>query len=589
MKSDSLIFIKKLWDFIDYRRKFQFSLLLVLIVFSALFEMISIGAVFPFLMVLSNPELLFEYDFLRNAFLYLGYTEASETLFITTILFIGSTVFAGFFRITLLYFTNYLSYLTCADLGVIAFSKTLHQSYEELTTRNSSEIINSIVVKINAVLQSVVLPVLSLMSAIITGIGILVVVSLVSYKISFIIFALLGLTYSSFILLTKNRIKANSQNIALKSTKVLKTLQEALGSIREIILRNTQSLYSSVYRAAELDYRIAQASNSFIGSSPRFLIEPIGIAIIAGIAYSYSILNDGGVEAIVPILGTLALSFQRLLPILQQAYAGIISIKGYQDSFSDVLYLLEQKINEGQDLRDQSNNLKFEDSIELKDISFQYRAKSAIILSDINLKIAKGSCIGIVGKTGSGKSTLVDIIMGLLLPKSGLLKIDNRVIDLQNLNAWRSFVSHVPQTIFLTDNSIAENIALNVPKDKINLMRLKETLIKAQLDELVESWPQKYDTMIGERGIMLSGGQRQRIGIARALYKESKVIIFDEATSALDSDTERAIIDEINNLKSKPTVIIIAHNHSTLENCDQIIEIKNSKISIHSSFKNFRK
>ena len=362
-----------------------------------------------------------------------------------------------------------------------------------------------------------------------------------------------------------------------------------MGSIREIILRNTQSLYSSVYRAAELDYRIAQASNSFIGSSPRFLIEPIGIAIIAGIAYSYSILNDGGVEAIVPILGTLALSFQRLLPILQQAYAGIISIKGYQDSFSDVLYLLEQKINEGQDLRDQSNNLKFEDSIELKDISFQYRAKSAIILSDINLKIAKGSCIGIVGKTGSGKSTLVDIIMGLLLPKSGLLKIDNKVIDLQNLNAWRSFVSHVPQTIFLTDNSIAENIALNVPKDKINLMRLKETLIKAQLDELVESWPEKYNTMIGERGIMLSGGQRQRIGIARALYKESKVIIFDEATSALDSDTERAIIDEINNLKSKPTVIIIAHNHSTLENCDQIIEIKNSKISIHSSFKNFRK
>ena len=244
-------------------------------------------------------------------------------------------------------------------------------------------------------------------------------------------------------------MKKNSQNIALKSTKVIKTLQEAIGSIREIILGNTQSLYSSIYRSTELDYRVAQASNAFIGASPRFLIEPIGIAIIAGIAYSYSIFNDGGIEAIIPILGTLALSFQRLLPILQQAYAGIISIKGYQDSFSDVLYLLEQEIYEGQDLSNQSNNLKFEDNIELKDLSFEYKAKSAIILSDINLKIAKGSCIGVIGKTGSGKSTLVDIIMGLLLPKNGTLKVDNKDIDLQNLNAWRSLISHVPQTIFL--------------------------------------------------------------------------------------------------------------------------------------------
>jgi ATP-binding cassette, subfamily B, bacterial PglK len=588
MQSDSFIFIKKLWSFVGYRRKLQFSLLLVLIIFSSLFEMISIGAVFPFLMVLSSPELIFEYDFLRTIFLYFGYTEANETLFICTVFFIAATLFSGFFRISLLYFTNYISYLTCADLGVIAVNKTLYQPYEELTTRNSSEIINSIVVKINAVLQSVVIPVISLLSASITGIGILIVVSVVSYKISFIIFTLLGFTYLSFILLTKNRIKKNSENIAFKSTKVIKILQEGLGSIREIILGNTQSLYSSVYRGAELEYRVAQASNAFIGASPRYLIEPIGIAIIASIAYGYSVVNDGGVESIVPILGTLALSFQRLLPILQQAYAGFISIKGYQDSFSDVIYLLEQKINEGQGLSEQSNNLKFKDSIELKDLSFQYISKSSIILSDINLKITKGSCVGIVGKTGSGKSTLVDIIMGLLFPKSGQLIVDNKVINFQNLNAWRSFISHVPQTIFLTDNSIAENIALNVSKEKIDIVRLKEVLIKAQLYDLVESWPNKYDTMIGERGIMLSGGQRQRIGIARALYKESQVIIFDEATSALDGDTERAIIDEINNLKSKPTVIIIAHRHSTLENCDQIIEIKDRKIKLHGSFKNFK-
>jgi ATP-binding cassette, subfamily B, bacterial PglK len=210
-------------------------------------------------------------------------------------------------------------------------------------------------------------------------------------------------------------------------------------------------------------------------------------------------------------------------------------------------------------------------------------------LKNINLEIKKGSTIGIIGETGSGKSTLVDIIMAFLSPKNGSLEVDGKIINKDNINSWRSLISHVPQSIFLFDSSIAENIALNVSKENIDYKLLTQVIKQAQLFELIEGWSNKLNTVIGERGIRLSGGQRQRIGIARALYKKSEVILFDEATSALDSKTEILVMNEINKLEITPTVIIVAHRHSTLENCDQIIEVKNGKLKSYGSYENFKK
>jgi len=590
MNNQTFSFILRLWSFVSSKRKLQFAFLLILIFFSSIFEMLSIGAVFPFLLVLSTPDVLFEYEVLKRIFLFLGYESPSETLLITTIFFIFATLIAGLFRITLLYYLNFLSYVTCADLGVIAVEKTLHQPYSTHTKRNSSELINTVVVKINTVLQSVLLPTLTLISSFFTAVGILAVISLVSFEISLITISVLGSIYSIFVKLTKNKVSKNSKDIAYKSTRVIKILQESLGGIRDIILDNAQYMHSKIYKKAELDYRLAQASNAFIGASPRFIIEPIGIIVIASIAYIYSVNQaEKGIESIVPILGALALGFQRLLPILQQTYASIISIRGSYDSFSDVIFLLDQKVELEDSSENFSNNLMFKSMIELKNISYKYNNESPLILSKINLTITKGSCIGIIGKTGSGKSTLIDIIMGLLVQSNGLIEVDKKPINLNNLINWRSHISHVPQSIFLTDNTIAENIALNVSKNKIDYKLLHEVVRQAQLSDLINDWPNKYETMIGERGVRLSGGQRQRIGIARALYKKSEIIVLDEATSALDSKTEQAVIKEIFLLRHKPTVIIIAHRHSTLENCDQILELKNSNIVTIGSYNDLQK
>ena len=593
MNSEIYIFAGKLWSHLASKRRIQFGFLLILIIFSSIFEMLSIGAVFPFLLVLSTPDVLFEYEIIRQLFLFIGINDPRDSLWIITVLFCCAILLAGLFRLLTLYSINFISYVTCADIGVIAVNRTLKQPYAVHTSRNSSELINSVVVKVNTVLQSVVLPGLTLISSVLTGLGILVVISIVSFQISMTVTIILGIIYSFFIKLTKKRVAINGRDIAIKSTRVIKLLQESFGGIRDIILDNAQNFHSQMFKKAELELRFAQASNSFIGASPRFIIEPFGIILIAGIAYQSSLSSTGsGISSIVPTLGALALGFQRLLPVLQQTYASVTSIRGSHQSFSDVISLLDQEVDDESDnysdLNEISRSLFFQRTLELKNINYSYAPGSPSVLEDINIEINKGSNVGIIGETGSGKSTLIDIIMSLLSPTYGYLEVDGKKLSKDNLKYWRSLICHVPQSIFLTDSSIAENIALNIPKENIDFERLNKVVKQAQLSKLIDSWPDKLQTMIGERGIRLSGGQRQRIGIARALYKKSEVMILDEATSALDNKTERLIMKEINNLEIKPTVIIVAHRYLTLESCDQIIEVKNGRLELHGDYENFK-
>jgi ATP-binding cassette, subfamily B, bacterial PglK len=258
-------------------------------------------------------------------------------------------------------------------------------------------------------------------------------------------------------------------------------------------------------------------------------------------------------------------------------YGAYTNIKGSYVSLKDVLILLEQPLPKNITLSD-GDSISFERGIKLKNISFHYAGTEEEIVKGVNINITKGSKIGLVGSTGSGKSTVIDIIMGLLSPTSGQIFIDNVEISKSNQHLWRNHIAHVPQHIFLSDGTIEENIALGISKDQINQNKIKEAASQAQLDKLIDSWPDKYQTMVGERGIRLSGGQRQRIGIARAIYKKAQVLIFDEATSALDNNTEREIVRQIERLKGEKTIIVIAHRYSTLQHCDTIYKLSNGKI-----------
>lgn len=309
----------------------------------------------------------------------------------------------------------------------------------------------------------------------------------------------------------------------------------------------------------------------------------IGIAILA-----YSMSAENGVSKALPLLGAVAIGSQRLLPLLQNGYNGLIKLRGSLAAIEDVLKFLEQEERVIAKLSDNSQKLPFKDYIDLKNISFRYLEDGPDILNGTELRIPKGSRFGFIGKTGSGKSTLIDIIMGLLEPGSGYIKVDGTELDSNNIKLWQNNIGHVPQAIYLSDESIAENIAFGMAKENIDMNRVKEAAGKAQISETIDAMPQKYDTKIGERGVRLSGGQRQRIGIARALYKKVDLIVLDEATSALDSKTEKEIMEIFQSLDTNVTLIMIAHRISTLKNCNKIIEVDqgNLKEVEYSKLKN---
>ncbi len=396
-------------------------------------------------------------------------------------------------------------------------------------------------------------------------------------SIAMIAFGGFGSLYIIIMLATKKKLAHDSARVSHEANQVTKALQEGLGGIRDVLLDGTQETYCTIYRNADNALRNSQANIQIIGGSPRFLIESIGMVLIAILAYKLA-SSESGIDTAIPVLGALAIGAQRILPLMQQVYSNWASIKGSHSSVLDVLELLDQTISD--QLKTQKDQfIPFDEKIQLNQISFNYNLGSSQILKNITLTIEKGKRIGIIGPTGSGKSTLIDILMGLLQPTQGSLTIDGIEITEENNREWQRHIAHVPQSIFLADATITENIAFGVPLDKIDHSRVKNAAQQAQIANTIESWPEKFNTYVGERGIRLSGGQRQRIGIARALYKEADVIIFDEATSALDSQTESDVMSALGLINETITIIMVAHRVTTLKDCDQIIELDHGQIS----------
>jgi ABC-type bacteriocin/lantibiotic exporter with double-glycine peptidase domain len=568
--------LKRLWHHISPRRRGQFVLLLVLMLLVSFAEILSIGAVLPFLGVLTMPERVFEHAAAQPIIQALQLKAPAQLLLPLTIAFGAAALIAGAMRLLLLWASTRLSFATGADLSISIYRRTLYQPYAVHCARNSSEVINGISGKANGVIYSVIVPVLTLISSSVMLIVILIALLAVEPVIAMTAFGGFGLIYAFIIRLTRKQLLADSQRIARESSRVIKYLQEGLGGIRDVLIDASQATYCNIYNNADLPLRRAQGNNLFISSSPRYGMEALGMMLIAALAYSLAQQADGIAKAI-PILGALALGAQRLLPVLQQAYGSWTSIRGGQVSLQDALELLDQPLPDYADQR-AAQPLPFKHNISLKQLTFRYSPQTPYVLKQLNLSIAKGNRVGFIGTTGSGKSTLLDIVMGLLQPTDGTLEIDGQPVLPINNRAWQAHIAHVPQAIFLADSTIEENIAFGVPIDQIDPQRVRQAAQQAQIADSIESWPKQYQTIVGERGIRLSGGQRQRIGIARALYKQADVIIFDEATSALDNETEQAVMEAIEGLSEDLTLLIIAHRLTTLKNCTQIVELGEGSI-----------
>jgi ABC-type bacteriocin/lantibiotic exporter with double-glycine peptidase domain len=568
--------LRRLWQHIEPRRRIQFGVLFQVMILASISEVLSVGAVLPFLGVLTAPERVYGHQFAQPFIEMLGLVGPKQLLLPLTIAFAIAALFSGAMRLTLLWVQTRLSYAVGADLSISIYRRTLYQPYAVHVGRNSSEIIAGISSKANIVVAYIVMPVLTILNSCLMLLAILGVLVVIEPRVAFIAITGFGVIYAMVILVTKKRIAQDSERIGHESNQVIKALQEGLNGIRDVLIDGTQEIYCNIYRNADLPLRRAQASVQVISSSPRYGIEALGMVLIAVLAFSLA-RNLDGIAGAIPVLGALALGAQRLLPVLQQAYSGWTSIRGGLASLRDALDLLDQSLPAHADMPI-SAPIPFQHCITLDKLAFRYVPRSPWVLQGLNLTIPKGGRIGIFGSTGSGKSTLLDIIMGLLHSTEGSLAIDGIAITPENHRTWQSHIAHVPQAIFLADTTLAENIAFGVPSEQIDFDRVRQAAQKAQIAQTIETWEKQYNTMVGERGIRLSGGQRQRIGIARALYKKTDVIVFDEATSALDNATENAVMQSIDSLDDDLTILIVAHRLTTLKKCTQVIELSDGKI-----------
>ena len=564
----------KIWSHLSRRRRLQLLVLINLMLLSGLAEMLSLGAVLPFLAVLSDPEILWQHHLIRTYAYYIGITASDQLWLPSAIIFAVAALSAALIRLSNVWFNGRLAAAIGSDLSNEAYRRTLYQPYEIHLQRNSAEVISATTSQINLTVAALNSFLLLITSSIVVS-GLLIGLFLIDSQVAFSAIVLFGGAYLLLAITSKRELRSNGEKINKATTQQLKAVQEGLGAIRNVLLNNTQAIYLQIYRQADRPQRQLRAKNEFLSIFPRYSLEALGMVAISFLG-GILILQRGSGASVVPLLGAMALGAQRLLPALQQIYNGWASLKSFNSAINSVVMLLEQPLPQ---ISDTVKPFGFKKNIYLKNIHFRYAANQSEVIKGLDLKINAGERIGVIGSTGSGKSTVIDIMMGLLKPTYGRILVDGQNLhddqDPGILTSWRNAIAIVPQSIYLADSSIAENIAFGIPRELIDFNRVREVASQAQISSFIETLPNRYDHFVGEQGIRLSGGQRQRIGIARALYKNSSILVLDEATSALDSQTENSIMHSIDKLSSKLTILIIAHRLSTIQSCDRVIQIEN--------------
>ena len=578
-----------LWTFLERINKKNFIALVLLMIISAFIEIISIGSVLPFLSALLNPNFLDQNFFGFQVKELFGGKSREEIISLILIAFVGIIIFSSIFKTLLLWFTTKFNANIGTDIANKVFIKLIDYPYEEYIQQSSDKLISDIANKVTAVIFSVIFPTLLFLSTLIQIVGIIVLLLFVNtLLVSYIILFFLVFYLITFVFV-KKKLFENSKIIADEESILIKYIQEGLGGKREITINNLHSFFINKFKNSNQLLRVAQSKNNFLGILPRYVIEALAITIIAFTFYFllFNNVSEKPQGEVLALIGLLALAGQKLLPLTQQTYTSLSRVMGSRESLKSIVDILNLKFEKKSYKNNVGKNLTFIEKISLKDITYEYEKNKKIILN-LNLDIKKGNKIGIIGKTGSGKSTLIDIIMGLIEPTSGEIRIDNHIIDKDSLDSWQKHVAHVPQNIFLNDDTITNNVAYGINPKLINRELVKKSIKDADLFEYVSKLKRGLDTVIGERGIKLSGGQKQRLAIARALYKQASVIVFDEATSALDIETESNVMNVVKNFSKDITIIIVAHRLESLKFCDTLYEISNGEISDTGTFDNLK-
>lgn len=568
--------IRRLLSYVSRRRRRQLGLLLVLMIASSFSEMVSLGAILPFLGALSNPEEILLDARWQPLLTFLGIETSVQLVTWLAFAFIVSAIAANSLRLLTINVQVRLSAAIGGDLSCQIYEKTLRQPYQFHIEHNSSDLMQTITGDTLRLTSAVLTPFLTFITNTFVVIALVGTLLLIDSRIAITAAISLGGVYIVTYRLRRKLLDKNSKIVARASERRIKAVQEGLGGIRDVLIANTHSFFQKTYKDAEIDLKRASAKNNVISQTPKYVVETVAMSAIVLLALSLG--RDGDFSQAIPVLGSLTLGAKKLLPVLQEMFSGIAKMQGARASLQRALIALQQPAEALTSKVEPGGPLRLQRELRLENVWFRYSEDNDWVLRGLNLKIAAKTTVGFVGSTGSGKSTTADLILGLLYPQKGTILADGRPLTEKALRQWQQGIAHVPQSIFLTDSTIIENIAFGVSRSQIDVDQVTKAARLAQIDEYIQQLPAGYETYVGERGVRLSGGQRQRIGIARALYQQATVIVFDEATSALDNATEKEVMSAINGLSHQFTIILIAHRLSTVQKCDVIYELDRGKL-----------
>jgi ABC-type multidrug transport system fused ATPase/permease subunit len=557
----------------------RFYLLLCIAAVSALFEAVSIAAILPLLSALADPGIIAENDLLSTLYALLGMPEIPRFQTQLTVgVFVLVVVGIGMKMATLYAMTRY-GQMRGFTLSSRLLQGYLRQPYEFFLNRHSAEIGRTVLYEVEQLVSRILMPSLQLAASMLTVFFIVAVLVIADPMTATVVAGVLGLTYSTIYLSVRELlVKLGRRRLKMNETR-FRMVQEPIEGIKYVKLRGLEESYVKRFRRPALVMARINAVTQILQKLPRQALELVGFGgMLLFIVVSLA-REEGGLEQLVPTIGLIAFAGIRLLPALQQIFQMISALKSGEAILEEVVKDFHENHRTALYYTDTKMRLPLNRLLEMQDVRYVYPAGEKQVVSSLTIKIPARSTIGLVGGTGAGKTTAVDLLLGLIVPQSGRILVDGIEISDTTRPSWQRTIGYVPQTIFLTDDSLAANIAFGVPSEEIDVDRVITAAKTAALHDFVLSeLPQGYDTALGERGVRLSGGQRQRVGIARALYFDPEVLIFDEATSALDTLTERTIMDAIGQLGGYKTIIIIAHRLSTVRACDCIYLLDHGRV-----------
>jgi ATP-binding cassette, subfamily B, bacterial PglK len=571
--------IKKIISLLSTRERKRLYLLLSVMIISAVIEVAGIASIMPFLSLITNPDMLQDNKYLEWIYNALNFDSVNRFL-----------IFTGIIVLIILIISNLLVFLT--QWGLARFSwmrnytiakrlllKYIYQPYKFFLNQNTSVLGKNILSEIQIVIKGLIVPLLEILARGVVALFIFAMLVAVEPLLAISLIIVLGGAYILTYRLIKKRLNIRGNLRYQANTARFKAVNEAFSDIKLLKLRRFENFFVKRFSKPAEELSRLNAATQIIGHIPRYITEIIAFGGII-IVVLYLLARGRGFEEFLPLIGLYAFSTYRLLPAIQSIFAGAANIR-FNSQALDSLYADMNSFDsiDYDKYRKKVRPLSFKKELKLENITFKYDEADKPIIENLSIIIKANTSVAFVGPTGAGKTTIANIILGLLEPESGNMIIDSRLIDNNNIQSWQQNLGYIPQDIYLQDDTVTHNITFGIPDEKIDMDAVIRAAKIANIHEFVmEQLPNKYNTIVGEKAIRLSGGQRQRIGIARALYHNPEVLILDEATSALDGATEKEVFKAIENLAKTKTLIMIAHRLTTIQNCDIIYVMENGKV-----------